>query len=420
MYNISKSVYVNSVNIIKMRGLMINKKMHLLGRERSVIREIFEYGRKRKSEIGENAVFDFSLGNPSVPAPAEVNREIRRLLDTERDTVLHGYTSAAGAPEVREAIANYITSKHCFKTSSDFIYITVGAAAALTSTLTAITNEGDEVIVIAPYFPEYKVFIERCGAKTVSVMADCDFQPDIAAIENAINEKTAAIIINSPNNPTGAVITEEKIKALADMLTKKSREIGHTVYLVADEPYRELAYGVSVPYIPCYYKNTIVCYSYSKSLSLPGERIGYVAVSPEADYARDVYLAILGAGRALGYVCAPSLMQRILPALMGASADVELYNQNRILLYNALTNMGYTAVKPDGAFYMFVKSPSGDAGELCERAKRHELLIVPSDSFGCGGYARISYCVAREEIERALPAFAALAESYGLKGRKND
>ncbi len=395
---------------------MINNKMRELGAVRSEIREIFEYGLKRKAEIGEECVFDFSLGNPSVPAPSSVTEGIRALIDECPPERLHAYTSAAGDLGVRGAIAEYISKTHGVEVSADCLYMTVGAAAALTCSLTALTCPGDEVIVIAPYFPEYKVFVERTGAKLVSVMADTEnFQPDIPAIGTAINEKTAAIIINSPNNPTGAVMTEESVRELAELLRIKSRKIGHPIYLIADEPYRELVYGgIKVPYLPSYYADTIVCYSYSKSLSIPGERIGYVLVPPSATDAGDIYCAICGAGRALGFVCAPSLLQRLIPMCLGDTADISVYDRNRTLLLRELSSYGFKLVNPDGAFYLFMKSPVPDAREFCEAARGHELLLVPSDSFGCGGYVRISYCVETEKIEGALPHFRALAKEYNL------
>lgn len=392
---------------------MINEKMRELGARRSVIRELFEYGKKRKSEIGAENVYDFSLGNPSVPAPIEVNESIKELIDNESSILLHGYTSAQGDAGVRAAIADYINKTEGESVNADCLYMTVGAAAALTISLTALTTPGAEVIVPAPYFPEYKVFIERCGAVIKEVTCDSDFQLDISAIEAAINEKTAAIIINSPNNPTGAVFTEENIIALSSLLRNKEEEYGRAIYIIADEPYRELVYdGIKVPYLTKYYDDTVVCYSYSKSLSLPGERIGYVLVCPRCRDFLSVYQAVCGAGRALGFVCAPSLLQKLLPKVIGKVSDVSIYDRNRRLLIDTFTKYGLETVKPDGAFYLFIKSPSGDSTEFCERAKRFEILIVPSDDFGAPGYARLAYCVKTEEIERALPAFKALAESY--------
>ena len=393
---------------------MVNEKMRMLGAKRSVIREIFEYGKKRKAEIGAENVFDFSLGNPSVPAPVEVKETLVGLLN-DRDAVsLHGYTSAQGDMGVRAAIADYVNANYNAGVNADCLYLTVGAAASLTISLTALLHEGDEVVTLAPFFPEYTVFVERTGAVLVPVMSDpTTFQPDIAALDRAINAKTRAIIVNSPNNPTGAVLTEESIVALADLLRKKEREYGAPIYLISDEPYRELVYGdVKVPYLTNYYDDTIVCYSFSKSLSLPGERIGYVLVSPKAADFTAVYQAVCGAGRALGFVCAVSLFQYMIPQVLGKTSDVSIYDRNRRLLYDALTEYGYVAVKPDGAFYLFVKALEEDAYAFCERAKDYELLLVPSDDFGCKGFVRISYCVSTEQIERALPAFRALAESY--------
>ena len=392
---------------------MINEKMRQLGAKRSVIRELFEYGKKRKSEIGAENVYDFSLGNPSVEAPLQVNEGIKRLVDEESSVLLHGYTSAQGDLGVRSAIASYINETYGESITPDCLYMSVGAAAALTSSLTALVSEGEEVILLAPYFPEYKVFIERCGGVVREVMCDNDLQPDVAGIEEAINEKTAAIIINSPNNPTGAIYKEENIKALCDALKRCEKKVGHPIYLISDEPYRELAYdGISVPYLTKYYDNTIVCYSFSKSLSIPGERIGYVLVCPRCDDFTSVYQAVCGAGRALGFVCAPSMLQKLIPYCLGKTSDISIYDRNRRILLEKLSSYGFEMIRPDGAFYLFIKSPSGDATEFCERAKKFEILIVPSDDFGCKGYARLAYCVTTEQIENAMPAFEALAKSY--------
>ena len=392
---------------------MINQKMRELGARRSVIRELFEYGKKRKAEIGEDKVYDFSLGNPSVAAPEAVNAALSDLLSSENPVALHGYTSAQGDPGVRAAIADYINTTYGESVNADCIYMSVGAAAALTCSLTAVVSAGEEVIVPSPYFPEYKVFIEKCGGVIKEVACDGELQPDAWAIENAISEKTAAIIINSPNNPTGAVYSEENIKALTEALRRCEKRYGHPIYLIADEPYRELVYdGVTVPYLTKYYNDTIVCYSFSKSLSIPGERIGYVLVSPRCEDFNAVYQAVCGAGRSLGYVCAPSLLQKALPYCLGKTADISVYDRNRRMLMERLSEFGFEMIRPQGAFYLFIKSPSGDATEFCERAKKHEILIVPSDDFGIGGYARLSYCVTTEQIERSMPAFEALAKSY--------
>lgn len=395
---------------------MINQKMQELGAKRSVIRELFEYGKKRKAEIGEDKVYDFSLGNPSVAAPEAVNAALSDLLSSENPVALHGYTSAQGDAGVRAAIADYINTTYGERVNADCIYMSVGAAAALTCTLTAVVSAGEEVIVPSPYFPEYKVFIEKCGGVIREVTCDGELQPDIVAIEKAINERTAAIIINSPNNPTGAVYSEKNIKALTEALRRCEKRYGHPIYLISDEPYRELVYdGVTVPYLTKYYNDTIVCYSFSKSLSIPGERIGYVLVSPRCEDFTSVYQAVCGAGRSLGYVCAPSLLQKALPYCLGKTADISVYDRNRRMLMERLSEFGFEMIRPQGAFYLFIKSPSGDATEFCERAKNHEILIVPSDDFGIEGYARLSYCVNTEQIERALPAFEALAKSYKEK-----
>ena len=392
---------------------MINERMRELGAKRSVIRELFEYGKKRKAEIGEENVYDFSLGNPSVPAPAEVNESLIKMLSEENSVTLHGYTSAQGDLSVRKAISDYINKTQNESVTPDCLYMSVGAAAALTSSLTAVVSPGEEVIVPSPYFPEYKVFIEKCGGIIREVSCDENLMLDISAIKAAINEKTAAIIVNSPNNPTGAIYDEENIKALATALKEGEKKYSHPIYLIADEPYRELAYdGVKVPYLTKYYDDTIVCYSFSKSLSIPGERIGYALVCPRCRDFTSVYQAVCGAGRALGYVCAPSLLQKLLPYCLGKTSDVSVYDRNRKLLLERLSEFGFEMIKPQGAFYLFIKSPSGDATEFCERAKKHEILIVPSDDFGRGGYARLAYCVTTEQIERALPAFERLAKSY--------
>ena len=392
----------------------MNEKMVKLGKERSVIREIFEYGNLRAQEIGRENVFDFSLGNPSVPAPDCVNVEIERLLSTMPAEKLHGYTSAAGASEVREAVAQYIQTQFGALMSADLVYMTCGAAASLTVTLNGILQAGDEVVVISPYFPEYKVFIEQAGGKMVAARANENFHLDLCALSKAIGNRTRAVIVNSPNNPTGAVYGEEEMKKLGDLLTQKSRERGEPVYLLADEPYRELCY-VSRPVYPMkIYPNTIVCYSFSKSLSLAGERIGYIAVSPLCEEKEEIFAAILGAGRSLGYVCAPALFQRVVASALGKSGDIGKYRKNRDLLLNALEGLGFSCVPSEGAFYLFVKSPVRDAKEFCKAAKKYELLLVPSDSFGIEGYVRISYCVEREMIERALPAFEKLAKEYKL------
>lgn len=394
---------------------MISEKKALLGKKSSAIREIFEYGNRRKAEIGAGNVFDFSLGNPSICPPDIVKEELIRLLDTEDGVSLHGYTSAAGAYSTREAIAKYLRDTYNTDDTAENIYMTVGAAASLTITLSAMVCEGDEVIVLAPYFPEYRVFAESAGARVVEVKCrENDFQIDIDALGNAVNENTKAIIVNSPNNPTGAVFTEENIIALSELLSKKEAEYSHPIYIISDEPYRELVYGdIKVPYTANYYDDTVSCYSFSKSLSLSGERIGYICVPKKCTDSKELFFAVCGAGRSLGFVCAPSLMQKMIPACLGKTSDISVYDRNRKMLLSSLTDFGYDCVSPDGAFYLFVKALEDDAEAFCERAKKYELLLVPSDSFGVTGYVRISYCVSTEQIEKALPAFKKLAEEYG-------
>ena len=399
---------------------MAVERMYEWGAKSSVIRETFTYGCRRKEEIGADKVFDFSLGNPSVPAPAVVTQALLRQLQEIPPEQLHAYTPAAGLPAVREAIAAYLRTRFDAPAEAGLIYLTAGAAASLTVTLTALLEPGDAVAVPIPFFPEYRVFTERTGAVLTPFCCRAgDFQIDRGALEAVLTPKTRAVIINSPNNPTGAVLTEESVRCLAEVLTEKSAAFGHPIWLVADEPYRELVYGdVTVPWLPSYYPDTMVCYSFSKSLSLPGERIGYVMVSPTAKKAQETFLALCGAGRSLGFVCAPSLFQSILPECLGKTADREVYRVNRDILYRGLTEMGFEVVKPDGAFYLFVKTPEPDAEAFCRRARQWELLPVPSDDFGCGGYVRIAYCVTTEQCERSLPAFRKLAESYGLTGKE--
>lgn len=393
-----------------------NQKMFGLGSKRSIIREIFEYSKTRAAEIGAENVFDFSLGNPSVPAPAEVNNAIRELLDSQNSLALHGYTSAQGDAGVRKAIADRIKSNFGVDISPNLIYMTCGAAASLSICLKAVIEEGegDECVVFAPFFTEYRVFIENAGGKIViSKPEEKTFQINIADFESKINKNTKAVIVNSPNNPSGVVYSEETIKALCEVLERKSKEFGKVIYLIADEPYRELVYsGVEVPYLMNYYKNTLVCYSYSKSLSLPGERIGYIAVCPDMEDAVNIYLAVCGAGRSLGYVCAPSLFQQVITRCIDAKVNIDVYKENRDLLYDNLTSYGYECVKPDGAFYLFVKALEADANKFYEKAKEHEILVVPCDDFGVEGYVRIAYCVDKARVLGALPAFKKLADEY--------
>lgn len=396
---------------------MISREMFLLGSKRSVIREIFEYSKKRAAQIGAENVFDFSIGNPNVPAPEGVKRALLELVEEKDDVALHGYTSAQGDAGVRSAIAKNLNERYGTAFTADHLYLTCGAAASLKICITALFEEGDEFITFTPFFPEYRVFVETAGAKLVPVQTEPDtFQIDFEALEAAITPQTKAVIVNSPNNPSGVVLKEEAVKKLAELLKDKAHHYHHPIYLIADEPYRELVYdGIEVPYMTKYYANTLVCYSFSKSMSLPGERIGYIVVPEEVDESALVYAAICGAGRALGYVCAPSLMQQVIGRCIGEVSDLTVYKENRDLLYQALTGYGYTCIYPDGAFYLFVKALEPDAYAFCEKAKEYELLLVPSDDFGCPGYVRIAYCVTTEQIKKALPAFRALAESYQCK-----
>ena len=393
---------------------MLNEKMLALGSKRSIIREIFEYCKTRAAEIGTDKVFDFSIGNPSVPAPESIASTIKELVEGESAVALHGYTSAQGDAGVRATVAKHIKDSFGTEIGADNIYMTCGAAASLTISLRALMNEGDECIVFAPFFTEYRVFIENAGGSVVvSLPEEKTFQVNISDFESRVTDKTKAVIINSPNNPSGVVYSEATVKAVCEVLRKKAEEFGHPIYLIADEPYRELVFdGIEVPYLMNYYDDTIVCYSYSKALSLPGERIGYIAVSPKASSSREVYLAVCGAGRSLGYVCAPSLFQKVIGKCIDAKVDVNIYKENRDILYGALTEYGYECVSPDGAFYLFVKALEPDAMKFFEKAKSKEILVVPCDDFGTPGYVRIAYCVSKERIVNALPAFKALAEEY--------
>ncbi len=385
-----------------------------LGTKRSVIRELFEYGKKRAAEIGAENVYDFSIGNPNVPAPECVKETIMELLSSTDPAILHGYTSAQGDVEVRTAIADYINERFNTTLTPNHIYMTVGAAASLCISLKALATEGDEFITFAPFFPEYRVFVQSVGAQLKVVPVNTDnFQIDFENFKALLSPKTKGVIINSPNNPSGVVYSEETIKELCTILEEKSAEYGHPIYLISDEPYREIVYdGITVPYTMNYYKNTLVCYSYSKALSLPGERIGYIAVSDQMENSNDVYAAVCGAGRALGYVCAPSLFQKVIAKCVKATSDINAYKENRDILYNGLSKLGYNCVRPDGAFYLFVQALEEDANAFCEKAKKYELLLVPGDDFGCPGYVRISYCVKQSQIVDSLPAFEKLIAEY--------
>lgn len=392
---------------------MVNERMLALGNEPSAIRELFAYGLERKAEIGADKVFDFSLGNPSVPAPEAVREAIVEALD-EPACALHGYTPAQGTPAVRAAVAGSIQRRYGCKASPDHVYMTAGAAAGLAIAIAAVTHPGDEVIVVAPYFPEYKVFIESAGCTCVVVPARAsDFQLDVPAIAAAITPKTSALIIDSPNNPTGAVYGSELLEELAVSLRDAEERLGTKIYLISDEPYREIVYGDEVPWAPAIYARTIVCYSYSKSLSLPGERIGWLFAADQMGVEADeVYAAICGAGRALGFVCAPALFQRVIELCIDEPSDVAAYAANRELLTRGLSELGYEYVEPQGAFYLWVRALEPDAQAFAERAKAHELLLVPSNSFGVTGWVRIGYCVGADVIRNSMPAFKALAEEY--------
>ena len=392
----------------------VSQRMLNLGTARSEIREAFAFAQARAAEVGAENVDDFSIGNPSVPAPATVAEAVHKLVDAIDPIKLHGYTPAQGDGQARGALADDLNRRFGTNYTADNFYLTAGAAGALCCALSALSCPGDTFITFAPYFPEYKVFVESAGAELVTVPADIeDFQIDFAAFDQALTPNTKGVIINSPNNPTGVVYSEATIQKLAQVLTEKSKEYGHTIWLISDEPYREIVYrDTPLPWVPNYYPNTLVCYSYSKSLSLPGQRIGYVLVPPQAEDADIVYAAVCGAGRALGYVCAPSLFQLVAAECTGQTADIEIYHKNRDLLLNALRDMGYTCAQPDGAFYLFPRSLEPDAHAFCERAKKYDLVLVPGDSFGCPGHVRISYCVPTEQIQRALHKFEQLAAEY--------
>lgn len=392
---------------------MISQECYELGSKSSVIREIFSYGLKRKAEIGEDKVYDFSLGNPSIPAPPSVRQAILELLEEPAEK-LHAYSPAPGYPQVRAVIAESLNRRFQESFRPENIFMTCGAAASLSICLKALLNPGDEVVVFAPFFPEYRCWAEGMGAVVKVIPPQLpDFQADPKAFEEALSEKTKAVIINTPNNPSGVVYSTETIKQLCAVLEKKEKEYGTEIYLIADEPYREIVYDdVEVPYLTKYYRDTLVCYSYSKSLSLPGERIGYIVIPDRiADYAH-ISPAIAGAARVLGYVCAPSLFQQVAAKCVENTGDLSAYRRNRDLLVGGLQKLGYTCVAPQGAFYLFMKALEEDACAFCERAKKYDLLLVPSDDFGCPGYVRIAYCVSEKTISDSMPAFEKLIKEY--------
>lgn len=396
---------------------MVSEKMLALGESRSVIRDISEFADARRQEIGAENVFDFSIGNPSVPAPGRVDETLRSLLDSVDSITLHSYTPAPGLMKARMAASRQESLRAGFDIPAGSIYLTCGAAASLAISLRALVCPGDKIALLAPYFPEYKVFVENAGAEAVVVPpADLSMQPDLAVFKKVVASGIKAVIVNSPNNPSGAVLSAETLEAMADILRAETDKKGESIYMIADEPYRELVYdGAEVPFVPSIYPDTIVCYSYSKSLSLPGERLGYIMVPPCVSDSGKVFAAVCGAGRSLGYLCAPSLFQYMLAECADERPDIAAYAGNRALLYGALTEMGFECVKPDGAFYLFVKAPNGVSGtEFYEAGKRFELLLVPSDSFGVEGYVRVAYCVSEDTIRRSLPAFKKLAELYSL------
>ena len=391
---------------------MYNQQAYALGANRSCIRDLFEYGCQRAAVVGRENVYDYSLGNPSIPSPAQVGNTIRDILNDTDSLEIHGYTSAVGDLSARQAIAGDLNARYDAGVRAEDLFIGCGAAPELVAVFKALAVENAEILAIAPYFPEYKPFVECAGAVFKVVPPDVPgFQIDLDAVEQMLTPSTAAIIVNSPNNPSGVVYTAETLRALGALLTKKSEEYGHPIYIVADEPYRELTYGCTAPFIPNIYPNTIVCYSYSKSLSLPGERIGYIYVPRQAEDAQALYAAVAGASRANGHVCAPSLWQKVIARCAHLRPDLESYDRNRRALYEGLTKMGYEMAKPDGAFYLFIKAPGGDANAFSEKAKQKDLLLVPGDGFGCPGYFRICYCVSYEMIQKSLPVFEELIQA---------
>ena len=393
---------------------MLNQTAYSLGANRSCIRDLFEYGRARAAVVGEENVFDYSLGNPSIPSPAAVDEAVRQILQDTPTLQVHGYTSAVGDFATRQAIADDLNRRYDAGCRGENFFLGCGAAPELVAVFTALAVPEGELLAIAPYFPEYKPFAQAAGLNFRVVPPDVpEFQIKLDAVEAMLTPHTQAVLINTPNNPSGVVYTQKTLEALGALLTQKSREYGHPIYLISDEPYRELAYGVKVPFVPLIYPNTVVCYSYSKSLSLPGERIGYIYVPDSAADSRALYAAVAGAARSAGHVCAPSLWQKVIARCAGLRPDLQAYDRNRKALYEGLTAMGYEMAKPDGAFYLFIKAPGGDANAFSEKAKERDLLLVPGDGFGCPGYFRICYCVSYDMIQRSLPVFRALINKSG-------
>lgn len=389
--------------------MMINQNAYRLGANRSCIRDLFEYGRARAAMVGEENVYDYSLGNPSIPAPAAVDEAVRQILLDTPTLQVHGYTSAVGDLAARQAIAEDLNARYQVGCRAEDFFLGCGAAPELVAVFRALAVPGGELLAIAPYFPEYQPFAQEAGLRFRVVPPDVpDFQIRLEAVEAMLTEHTQAVLVNSPNNPSGVVYTRQTLEALGALLTRKGQEYGHPIYLISDEPYRELAYGVEVPFVPTIYPNTIVCYSYSKSLSLPGERIGYVYIPQAAADSGALYAAVAGAARSAGHVCAPSLWQKVIARCAHLRPDLQAYDRNRRALYEGLKEMGYEMAKPDGAFYLFVKAPGGDANAFSQRAKERDLLLVPGDGFGCPGYFRICYCVSYDMIQRSLPVFKAL------------
>ncbi len=392
---------------------MLNERAYELGANRSVIRDLFEFGKARAAIVGAENVFDYSIGNPSIPSPPEVNETIRQVLADTDSLLVHGYTSANGDYETRLAISEDLNARYGVQTKPEEFFLGCGAAPELVAVLRALAVPGGEVLAIAPYFPEYKVFAEEAGLTFRVVPADVpSFQIDLKALRAMITPKTQAIILNSPNNPSGVVYTAETLKQVTRIIKDKIMDIGRTIYLISDEPYRELAYGVEVPFLPSIFSDSIICYSYSKSLSLPGERIGYVYVPGNCTESKRLYAAVAGAARAAGHVCAPSLWQKVIARCAHLRPDLESYDRNRRTLYEGLTAMGYEMANPDGAFYLFIKAPGGDAVAFSEAAKEKDLLLVPGDSFGCPDYFRICYCVSYEMIQKSLPVFEGLIQEF--------